>query len=203
MAKTKEEILAKAREWKAQNKERCIALRKKHYEKNKEIERSQHALWIENNKDKYKEGKRISDKKYREKNLDRIKLHSKKPEVKKRIKQKNLDNYRSNKNIRNRYFLRAMIWQTITGHKGRKYKRAIDLLGGDISFVRNYLEERFKPGMSWENYGEWHIDHIIPVSSFDLTDTNQQFICFNYKNIQPLWASENMSKGNRIKRTTE
>jgi len=96
-----------------------------------------------------------------------------------------------------------MIWQTITGHKGRKYKRAIDLLGGDISFVRNYLEERFKPGMSWENYGEWHIDHIIPVSSFDLTDTNQQFICFNYKNIQPLWASENMSKGNRIKRTTE
>lgn len=50
--------------------------------------------------------------------------------------------------------------------------------------------------MTWENYGfyTWHIDHIRPCASFDLSDPEQQKICFNYKNMQPLWAHENLSK---------
>ena len=48
---------------------------------------------------------------------------------------------------------------------------------------------------AWDNYGEWHIDHIRPCSSFDLTIQEQQVQCFNYKNLQPLWAIDNISKG--------
>jgi hypothetical protein len=63
-----------------------------------------------------------------------------------------------------------------------------------------HLEAQFRDGMSWDNYGRygWHIDHIIPCSSFDLTDTDQQRKCFHYTNLQPLWAHENLSKGPRF-----
>ena len=50
--------------------------------------------------------------------------------------------------------------------------------------------------MTFDNYGTiWHIDHIKPCASFDLTDVNQQMECFNYKNLQPLWAKDNLAKG--------
>jgi HNH endonuclease. len=51
--------------------------------------------------------------------------------------------------------------------------------------------------MSWDNYGRdgWHIDHIRPCASFDLTDPEQQRQCFHYTNLQPLWAADNIRKG--------
>ena len=52
--------------------------------------------------------------------------------------------------------------------------------------------------MSWSNRGEWHIDHIIPCSSFNLLDEKEQEKCFHYTNLQPLWAAENLSKSNKI-----
>ena len=52
--------------------------------------------------------------------------------------------------------------------------------------------------MSWDNYGKWHIDHIIPCASFDLADETQQRLCFHFTNLQPLEASENMRKGCKI-----
>jgi hypothetical protein len=60
------------------------------------------------------------------------------------------------------------------------------------------MESLFLEGMSWDNYGKWHIDHIRPCSSFDLSDTEQQKICFNYKNLQPLWAEDNLRKGAKV-----
>jgi hypothetical protein len=64
--------------------------------------------------------------------------------------------------------------------------------------LKNYLEKQFTCGMNWENMGEWHIDHIIPCSSFDLTNIEQQMKCFHYSNLQPLWAKDNLSKSNKI-----
>ena len=63
----------------------------------------------------------------------------------------------------------------------------------------NNGSKRFKEGMSWRNYGfyGWHIDHIKPVSKFNLLDQKQQKKCFNYKNLQPLWAKENFLKSNK------
>jgi len=74
-----------------------------------------------------------------------------------------------------------------------------DLLGCTISELITYLQSKFLPGMSRENYGRkgWHIDHIRPLSSFDLTDVEQRRIAFHHTNLQPLWASDNWRKGGR------
>jgi hypothetical protein len=83
--------------------------------------------------------------------------------------------------------------------KGKvKSKRTKDLLGCTIEELWVNLEKSFKPGMTKENYGKWHVDHIIPCSSFDLTKPEEQAQCFHYTNLQPLWASENLAKGSKI-----
>ncbi len=81
-----------------------------------------------------------------------------------------------------------------------KSKKTLELLGCSSRFLRTYLESKWKAGMSWENYGfyGWHIDHVKPCSSFDLLDSEQQKACFNYTNLQPLWAHENFSKSDKM-----
>jgi hypothetical protein len=89
--------------------------------------------------------------------------------------------------------------------KGVKSKKTENLLGCNPQEFKSYIESKFKDGMSWENYGDkgWHIDHIIPCSAFDLTDTEQQKKCFHYTNTQPLWAIENLKKGFKILHSTD
>lgn len=60
------------------------------------------------------------------------------------------------------------------------------------------LEQQFTEGMTWENYGEWHVDHIRPCVSFDLSIPEQQQECFHYTNLQPLWAKDNLQKSDKI-----
>lgn len=69
------------------------------------------------------------------------------------------------------------------------------MTGCTPAFLCNHLEAQFKPQMTWANYGEWHIDHIVPCKSFDLSKQEQINACFHYSNLQPLWASENIAKG--------
>ena len=66
--------------------------------------------------------------------------------------------------------------------------------------LKIYLESLFQEGMTWDNYNfyGWHIDHIIPIASFDLSDPEQQKKCFHYTNLQPLWASDNLQKGVKL-----
>jgi len=77
---------------------------------------------------------------------------------------------------------------------GKKAFKTKELLGCSVPYLRKHLEAQFKEGMSWDNYGDWHIDHIKPCAAFNLTCEKQQKECFNYKNLQPLWAEENMRK---------
>ena len=72
------------------------------------------------------------------------------------------------------------------------------LLGCTLKELKVYLEDQFVEGMSWENYGEWEVDHIMPCASFDLTDEVQQQRCFHYSNLQPLFAVENRQKSAKI-----
>ncbi len=74
---------------------------------------------------------------------------------------------------------------------------AVRDLGCSIEYLKNWLEAKFKPGMTWENWGEWHIDHIVPLASFDLTDRVQLLKAVHYTNLQPLWGLENLKKGDR------
>lgn len=72
-----------------------------------------------------------------------------------------------------------------------------NLLGCSLTDFKNHIEKLWSKGMNWNNYGlhGWHIDHIKPCASFDLSDSKQQKICFHYTNLQPLWAKDNWSKG--------
>jgi len=61
-----------------------------------------------------------------------------------------------------------------------------------------FIRGQFRPGMSWDNHGlVWHLDHVRPCASFDLTDPEQQRICFRWDNFQPLFAKENLQKGSK------
>ncbi len=81
---------------------------------------------------------------------------------------------------------------------GRKSASTMELIGCSIDELKQHLESKFTKGMSWDNYGKWHVDHIKPCASFDLSDPDQQRLCFNYKNLQPLWAIDNLIKSDRI-----
>lgn len=83
-------------------------------------------------------------------------------------------------------------------NRKNKSARTAELLGCPIVWLEVHLESLFKPGMTWENYGSaWHVDHIKPCTKFDLTDSEQQRICFHWTNLQPLFAGENIRKGNK------
>lgn len=77
-----------------------------------------------------------------------------------------------------------------------------DILGYSYDDLKNHLESRFKEGMTWSNYGVfgWHIDHIKPISSFDIKDIGDQSLkdCWSLENLQPLWCRDNWSKGGMV-----
>jgi len=78
---------------------------------------------------------------------------------------------------------------------GDKSKSCLKYIGCSIPQLRKHLEQQFQDGMTWDNHGDWHIDHIKPCAAFDLTNEDEQRQCFHYSNLQPLWAKENMTKG--------
>ena len=74
----------------------------------------------------------------------------------------------------------------------------LELLGCTPEHYKHHLEAQFTDGMNWDNYGEWHQDHIQAVSLFDMEDPEQQKICWHYTNYQPMWADQNIRKSNKV-----
>ncbi len=99
--------------------------------------------------------------------------------------------------LRGRYM--DAIKRHTSGGKVNKRHSAITLIGCPIESYIEYLEKQFHPDMTWENHGDiWEIDHILPCASFDLTVLDEQQKCFHYTNTQPLFKSENRSKGSKL-----
>jgi hypothetical protein len=96
--------------------------------------------------------------------------------------------------------LRQRLYATIK--RGRK-SSSMELFGATRNEIIQHLENQFTDDMSWDNYGYygWHIDHIMPVASYDLTNPKQQQECFHYTNLQPLWAEDNRRKSASIPHT--
>jgi len=80
----------------------------------------------------------------------------------------------------------------------RKSASTLDLLGCTIGYFQSRIERQFERGMTWRNFGEWHLDHILPCSSFDLTRADHQRQCFHWTNLRPLWAKDNLSKSAKL-----
>lgn len=91
--------------------------------------------------------------------------------------------------------LRSRLWAAIKSDA--KTGSAIRDLGCSISEFKLYIENQFLDGMTWDNYGEWHLDHVIPLCKFDLSDRTEFLEASNFLNIQPLWAKDNYLKGGR------
>ena len=90
--------------------------------------------------------------------------------------------------------VRIKIWSTENVGKREKME---ELIGCSRKFLREYLEKQFKPGMTWDNHGKWHIDHIKPLDKFDPNNIEDVKIANHYTNLQPLWAAENIRKKNK------
>jgi len=90
---------------------------------------------------------------------------------------------------------RKRLWDALK--RNVKSKRTIELIGCSVDELLAHLESQFQEGMNWDNYGEWHIDHIKPCAMFDFSKEEDQKECFHYTNLQPLWAIENIRKSNK------
>jgi len=91
--------------------------------------------------------------------------------------------------------LRSRLYSALKSKNAHKNVRTLDLTGCTISYLMGYLEAKFTEGMTWEKYGEFHIDHIQPCAKFNLLNEEEQHKCFHYTNLQPLWAKDNLIKG--------
>jgi len=123
-----------------------------------------------------------------------------------RIKNKKWEQSKKGKKFLKKHKLTRNLSSSIThslknsknGKNGRHWE---DLVEYTLQELKTHLENLFKPGMNWENHGlfGWHIDHIKPVSLFKITDYNcDEFKkCWSLSNLQPLWAEENLKKGNK------
>lgn len=113
---------------------------------------------------------------------------------KRRIYENNRLKTNPNAKLANRF--RNLLNKLVKNHKGNS---AESLLKCTFDELRSHLESQFQTDMTWDNWGVsgWHIDHIRPLSSFDLTNEEELKIACHYTNLQPLWAKENMSKGDK------
>ena len=115
------------------------------------------------------------------------------PRLRKRVAKRK----KTDVNFKLRIVLSKRVLAAVKFAKTKKAFKTQKLIGCSIKTMRKHLEKQFKDGMTWQNHGRygWHIDHIRPLEKFDLTDSQQQLIAFNYKNCQPLWWRENLEKG--------
>lgn len=171
----------------------CVKEIRKKPEYNEKIKEISKKQWIniKNDESKLKiarENNKIASKKYRENNKEK----RTKTCVKYNRERRNNDiSFRILCNCRRR--LHKAVKSTTKSEKTKK------LIGCNNKELMNHLESKFTDGMNWDNYGEWVIDHIIPCASFDLSRSEEQRRCFNYRNLQPMWGSDNSSKSNKYK----
>lgn len=149
-----------------------------------------------------REKSRKWQKKWNEKNPEKLKQYHKKyvKNNREKINAKNreyIKEYNKREDVRIANNLRAGMHRILKKQNTKKSNKTYKLIGCTIEEFKQHIERQFSEGMSWSNYGEWHVDHIKPVSLFDLTQEVEQLKAFHYSNCQPLWAADNKSKGNR------
>ena len=120
------------------------------------------------------------------------------PGMKEKINSRHNKRIKTDQQFKIRCYLRSRLKNIIKNNT--KSGSAVSDLGCSIKFLKEYLESKFQTGMSWDNWSVngWHIDHIIPLSSFDLTNREELLKAVHYTNLQPLWAKDNLSKGDKI-----
>lgn len=159
----------------------CKDCMKKYYRENKEKIKTKQKKYKEDNKVIISEYQKTYQQQYKRKNYKKYKR-----------------DYYKNKLSKNpveklKTYLRNRVYSIL---KNSKDKNTEELLGASFEKVKLHIESTFQEGMSWENYGDWHVDHKIPLASASTKEEVEKL--FHYTNLQALWASENLSKGVKI-----
>lgn len=101
--------------------------------------------------------------------------------------------YRNNIQFRLSQVMRVRVRDALDGKT--KSTSTTDLVGCTVEELKNHLGTLFEKEMNWDNFGAWHIDHILPCKMFNLALESEQRKCFHWSNLQPLWAKDNIRKG--------
>jgi hypothetical protein len=195
----KEKLKEKSNQFRKNNPDKIKQGLKNYRIKNDEKVRNLKREWS-----KSENGKK-SKKKYYENNSDKIKkrvseYRKNNPEIGKKsekwlnyMKLYRKEHYKKNPHM---YLWRTLLRNTLKRIGTKKEGETNDILGYSALELKEHIENQFKEGMSWENWGEWHVDHKKPVSSFDKSEKIS--IINSLDNLQPLWAKENLIKHNKI-----
>ena len=213
-----EEVAKRRAEYYLQNKEKINTQQRKYYLKNKEeINRKsreygqehkeqikkQQKEFKENNPEFVKERQRRYDKKRKRKPTKKSLQYKKEYNVKYRYLNKDRINRQSVERRKNDPLqhlmstLRSRVYDALKRNGYKKTSKTYEILGASFEKVKQYIEQQFTKGMSWELVGpRIHIDHIMPLAS--ATNKEELIKLCHYTNLQPLWAEDNMKKGSKI-----
>ena len=176
-----EGVKAYQKKWQKANPEKHNATQKMYRETHLKRVRAATRKWEE----AHIEEKKLYNKAYRRKNRERINSRS-------RI------NYQANDAIRLNMLISNGILKCLKSNKNGCHWES--LVGYTLNDLRRHLKKLFKPGMSWDNYGQWHVDHEIPKSVFNFSKPEHIDFkrCWALSNLQPLWAKENLIKNGKL-----
>jgi len=190
----KEEISIKNKEYRENHKEEASIKAKEYYQNHKEEIKENTKEYRKNHKEEIS----IKKKEYRENNKEEASEYAKEYNKNHREEANKRQNNRKKTDINYKLACNLRIRLNHAIKNNQKSGSAVRDLGCSIPKLKLYLESKFQPEMTWDNWGLWHIDHIIPLSSFDLTKREELLKAVNYINLQPLWARDNFSKGDKI-----
>lgn len=169
---------------------------KNYYNNNKEDISSRFKLYKESNAEKVKDISNKSYHKNKEKHKNKLKEYRR---INKSHRSKyNLELKEKNTIYKVSTICRSRIYNFLSKNNISKKNKTFEIVGCTPQFLKEYLENKFADGMTWDNYGfyGWHIDHIIPLSS---AKTEEELIKLcHYTNLRPLWAKDNLTKGSKI-----
>lgn len=160
---------------------------KRTYDKHKEKRLSYHKKWSESKREHLNQ----YHKEWREKNIDKHRENKRNYE---RTRKSNDPLYKLVANFR------TAIWTVLKENNMDKYGHYFEILQYSPEQLAYHLEKQFSEGMTWENYGDWHVDHISPITSFNFHEIgdNEFMKCWSLDNLQPMWADENIRKSNKV-----
>lgn len=186
--KNKESLCLKKKEYRNENKTIVKETKKRYYENNKEDIK-------EKARDRYNNLKDDNDFMERIRTISRKNWRKYRETNRERINSKIRDRKNTDPLYKLTFSIRTSISNSIIRMGYSKNDKSRNILGCSFEEFQAHIEKQFQEGMSWDNHGEWHLDHKIPIS---WAKTEEEVYELNkYENFQPLWSSENYSKGNR------
>lgn len=180
----KEQIIKTTKEYAINNKEKVKQYHQEYQQENKlELKNKKHNYYLD-----HKEEINQKNRLYGQENKDKLRIYYRDRD---KLKRQTNISFKILKNLRSRI--------RIALQNKKKINTTIKLIGCSINELKQHLESQFTEGMSWNNYGikGWHIDHIKPCKLFNLSQQEEQKICFHYTNLQPLWWYDNLKKSGK------